>query len=88
MAAYGYDGIHLIYESLKKTNASTDGEKLVGAMLGMEWESPRGPVKVDPATRDLIQNAYVRRAERMADGEVYNVEFATIPKTKDPTRGK
>ena len=88
VAAYGYDGIHLIYESLKKTNASTDGEKLVGAMLGLEWESPRGPVKVDPATRDLIQNAYVRRAERMADGEVYNVEFATIPNTKDPTRGK
>lgn len=88
VAAYGYDGIHLIYESLKKTNAAADGDKLVAAMLGMEWESPRGPVKVDPATRDLIQNAYVRRAERMPDGEVYNVEFATIPNTKDPTRGK
>lgn len=89
VAAYGYDGMHLIYESLKKTGgAATDGDKLVAAMLGMEWESPRGPVKVDPATRDLIQNAYIRRAERMADGEVYNVEFATIPNTKDPTRGK
>jgi branched-chain amino acid transport system substrate-binding protein len=86
VAAYGYDGMHLVYESLKKTNGDTDGEKLVASMMGMEWESPRGPVKVDPATRDLIQNVYVRRAERMSDGEVYNVEFAAIPATKDPTR--
>jgi branched-chain amino acid transport system substrate-binding protein len=86
VAAYGYDGMHLVYESLKKTQGDANGEKLVAAMMGMEWESPRGPVKVDPATRDLIQNVYVRRAERMGDGEVYNVEFATIPATKDPTR--
>lgn len=86
VAAYGYDGMHLVYEALKKTGGSADGEKMVGAMKGMEWESPRGPVKVDPETRDLVQNVYVRRAERMSDGEVYNVEFATIPATKDPTR--
>ena len=86
VAAYGYDGMHLVYEALKKTGGSADGEKMVVAMKGMEWESPRGPVKVDPETRDLVQNVYVRRAERMSDGEVYNVEFATIPATKDPTR--
>jgi len=86
VAAYGYDGMHLVYESLKKTQGDANGEKLIDAMMGMEWESPRGPVKVDPATRDLVQNVYVRRAERMGDGEVYNVEFATIPATKDPTR--
>ncbi len=86
IAAYGYDGMHLIYEALKRTNGSTDGEKLVEAMKNVEWESPRGPVKVDPETRDLIQNVYVRRAERLPDGEIYNVEFATIPAVKDPTR--
>jgi len=86
VAAYGYDGMHLIYEALKKTNGAVDGEKLVEAMKNMEWESPRGPVKVDPETRDLIQNVYIRRAQRLADGEIYNVEFATIPAVKDPTR--
>jgi branched-chain amino acid transport system substrate-binding protein len=86
VAAYGYDGMHLIYEALKKTNGATDGEKLVEAMKNVAWESPRGPVKVDPETRDLIQNVYIRRAQRLADGEVYNVEFATIPAVKDPTR--
>lgn len=86
VAAYGYDGMHLIYEALKRTNGATDGEKLVEAMKNVEWESPRGPVKVDPETRDLIQNVYVRRAEKLPDGEIYNVEIATIPAVKDPTR--
>lgn len=86
VAAYGYDGMHLIYEALKRTNGSTDGAALVEAMKNVEWESPRGPVKVDAETRDLIQNVYIRRSEKLADGEIYNVEFATIPAVKDPTR--
>ncbi|MDB5570099.1 MAG: Amino acid/amide transporter substrate-binding protein family [Hyphomicrobiales bacterium] len=86
VAAYAYDGMHLIYEALKKTNGSTDGETNVKAMLGLEWESPRGPVKVDPDTRDLVQNIYIRRAERRADGEIWNVEFANVPAVRDVTR--
>ena len=86
VAAYGYDGMHLIYEALKRSNGSTDGATLVEAMKNVEWESPRGPVKVDAETRDLIQNVYIRRSAKLADGEIYNVEFATIPAVKDPTR--
>lgn len=78
--------MHFIYEALRKTNGSTDGTKNLQAMMDLEWESPRGPVKLDPATRDLIQNAYVRRTERAANGEMQNIEFATIPMVKDPTR--
>lgn len=52
----GYDGMHLIYDALKKTNGDTDGEKLVEAMKGMKWTSVRGPVSIDPATRDIVQN--------------------------------
>ena len=84
IAAYGYDGMHLIYEALKRTNGSTDGEKLVEAMKNVQWESPRGPVKVDPETRDLIQNVYIRRAERMPDGEIYNVEFGDHSRCEGP----
>jgi branched-chain amino acid transport system substrate-binding protein len=83
MAVGGYDGMHLIYEALKKTNGSTDGDKLVEAMKSMRWLSPRGPVSIDPATRDIVQNIYVRKVERVGD-ELYNVEFATIPDVKDP----
>ena len=65
MAVGGYDGMHLIYEALKKTNGATDGEALVEAMKGMSWESPRGPISIDPETRDIIQNIYVRKVEKV-----------------------
>ena len=85
LSVSGYDGMHLIYEALKKTNGSTDGEKLVAAMKGMAWESPRGPISIDPETRDIVQNIYIRKVEKV-DGELYNVEFATIPNVKDPVK--
>ena len=66
MSVGGYDGMHLIYEALKKTNGNTDGDALVAAMKGMSWTSPRGPISIDPATRDIVQNIYVRKVERVA----------------------
>jgi branched-chain amino acid transport system substrate-binding protein len=87
MAAGGYDGIHLIYEALKKTNGNTDGDKLIGAMKGMKWESPRGPISIDPETRDIVQNVYIRKVEKV-DGELYNVEFETFKDVKDPGKIK
>jgi branched-chain amino acid transport system substrate-binding protein len=85
MAVGGYDGIHLIYEALKKTGGKTDGDALIAAMKGMKWESPRGPISIDPDTRDIIQNIYVRRVEKVG-GELYNVEFATFEAVKDPIK--
>jgi branched-chain amino acid transport system substrate-binding protein len=87
MAVQAYDGMHLIYEALKKTNGATDGDALVNAMKGMSWVSPRGPMSIDPATRETIQNIYIRKVERL-NGELYNVEFATIPNFKDPSKVK
>ncbi len=84
MAVGGYDGMHLIYEGLKKTGGQ-GGQALIDAMKGMSWTSPRGPVSIDPQTRDIVQNIYVRKVERR-DGELYNVEFATIPNVKDPVK--
>ena len=81
----GYDGMHLIYEALKKTNGSTDGDALIAAMKGMAWESPRGPISIDPETRDIVQTEYIRKVEKV-DGELYNVEFDSFPAVKDPTR--
>ena len=79
--------MHLIYEALKKTNGDTDGEKLIGAMKGMKWESPRGPISIDPETRDIVQNIYMRKVEKV-NGELYNVEFATFEAVKDPMKKK
>jgi branched-chain amino acid transport system substrate-binding protein len=81
-----YDGMELVSLALQKTGGDSDGTKLIEAMKGMAWESPRGPVRIDPDTRDIIQNIYVRRVERK-DGELYAVEFDTIPMVKDPAKG-
>jgi branched-chain amino acid transport system substrate-binding protein len=86
MSVGGYDGMHLIYEALKKTGGDTDGEKLVGAMKGMSWRSPRGPMTIDAATRDVVQNVYIRKVEEV-NGKLFNVEFATIENVRDPGPG-
>ncbi|MBN9582241.1 MAG: ABC transporter substrate-binding protein [Afipia sp.] len=87
MAVGGYDGMHLIYEALKKTGGKADGDSLVAAMKGMAWESPRGPISIDPETRDIVQNIYIREVKKV-DGELYNVEFATFEAVKDPGKTK
>ena len=83
MAAAGYDGMALIYEALKKTNGSADGDKLVAAMKGAKWMSPRGPVMIDPETRDIVQTVYIRKVEKTSAG-LYNVEFDKFENQKDP----
>ena len=86
MAVSGWDGMHALHEGLKKTGGA-GGEKLVEAMKGLAWESPRGPVSIDPATRDIVQNVYIRKVERK-NGELHNVEFETIRDVKDPGKAK
>jgi branched-chain amino acid transport system substrate-binding protein len=87
MSVGGYDGMHLIYEALKKTGGKSDGDSLIAAMKGLAWESPRGPISIDPETRDIVQNIYVRKVEKKG-GELYNVEFATFEAVKDPGKVK
>jgi len=82
----GYDGMHLIYEALNKTNGSADGDALLAAMKGMAWESPRGPISIDPQTRDIVQNIYIRKVEKV-NGQLYSMEFATYEAVKDPLKG-
>jgi branched-chain amino acid transport system substrate-binding protein len=85
MAVGGYDGMKLIYDALKKTNGATGGDSLVSAMKGMSWESPRGSISIDPETRDIVQNIYIRKVEKR-DGELYNIEFETVEAVKDPVK--
>ena len=83
MAVGGYDGMALVYQALEKTKGDASGDALIAAMKRMSWTSPRGPVSIDPETRDIVQDIYVRKVEKK-DGALYNVEFATIPNVKDP----
>ncbi|HEY7664323.1 MAG TPA: ABC transporter substrate-binding protein [Xanthobacteraceae bacterium] len=83
----GYDGMHLMYEALKKTGGKTDAETLVGAMKGMKWESPRGPISIDPETREIVQNVYIGKIEKV-NGQLYNIPFETFQAVKDPLKMK
>jgi len=87
MAVSGYDGMHLMYEALKKDGGKTDGDSLVAAMKGMSWESPRGQISIDLETRDIVQNVYIGKVEKV-QGELYNVEFETFKAVKDPLKMK
>ena len=79
----GYDGMHAIYEAVKKAGPTANGEQLVEAMKGMKWTSPRGPMSIDPATRQTIQTVYLREV-KMVDGKPWNIEFDKIENVKDP----
>lgn len=81
----GWDGMQLIYDTLKKTGGKTDAQAMVDAAKGSKWESPRGPISIDPETRDIVQTVYIRRVEKV-DGKIQNVEIDKVENVKDPVK--
>ena len=79
--------MHLIYAALEKTGGKTDGDSLIAAAKGMSWESPRGPMMIDPETRDVVQTVYIRRVEKVGNA-LRNVEFDKVPNVKDPAKAR
>ena len=86
MAVGGYDGMRVIMEALKATKGA-GGEPLLNAMKGQVFESPRGQVLIDAQTRDIVQDVYIRKTERV-NGKLYNVEFDVEKSVKDPGKTK
>ena len=89
MAVSGYDGMRVIYKALEASKGE-GGDALLAAMKGQIFESPRGPVLIDAQTRDIVQDIYIRKVERvpaMGNG-LYNVEFDVIKAVKDPGKVK
>jgi len=84
-AVGGYDGMHLIYETLKKTQGNADGDALIAAIKGMKWESPRGVIWIDPETRDIVQTVYIRKVQKVGN-DIVNVEFDKVENVKDPVK--
>jgi branched-chain amino acid transport system substrate-binding protein len=83
MAVAGYDGMALIFEAVRRLKGKLDPDQLVETLKGLELKSPRGPIRIDPKTRDIVQTIYVRRVEER-DGQLYNVEFDQFPEVVDP----
>jgi branched-chain amino acid transport system substrate-binding protein len=81
MAMAGYDGMDAIYQVSKKLNGKIDGDKAMQILKGMKIDSPRGPLTIDPAIRDVVQTQYIRRVEKRGN-DFFNVEFESFPNVK------
>ncbi len=79
----GWDGMAAIYHIVEKTNGKVTGPAAMKALKGWKHESPRGPIEIDPKTRDIVDNQYLRKVEKV-DGHLANVEMTTVPMVKDP----
>ena len=90
VAVFAYDGMHVIYEALRKTGGKAGGDALLAAMKGQIFESPRGQIYIDANTRDIVQSVYIRKVERPrdGDGELYNIEFEEQKDVRDPPRAR
>jgi branched-chain amino acid transport system substrate-binding protein len=78
-----YDGMQVIQKMAEVAGEPIDGQKEVDAIKGMKWLSPRGPVSIDPTTRELIQNVYIREVVR-ENGVLYNKAIYTFENQKEP----
>ncbi len=83
MSVAAYDGMHAIYEVIARLHGDIDGDKAMAAFKDLKFESPRGPIEVDPATREMIENVYIRRVARV-NGALVNKEIVTFPAMKAP----
>ena len=78
-----YDGMHMIYQAVAKLGPRPNPEETMKLMSNMKFDSPRGPIAIDPKTRDIVQNVYLRRVKEQ-DGRLVNINFATVPMVRDP----
>ena len=75
--------MHLIYQVIAKLGPKFNPDDAMKVMSEMKFDSPRGPIMIDPKTRDIVQNVYLRRVKEQ-DGRLVNINFSTIPMVKDP----
>jgi len=83
MSVGGYDGMAVVYEVTRKLNGKIDPDKAMEVIKGMKIDSPRGPIQIDPVTRDVVQTVYVRKVEKK-DGKLFNIEFDKFENVRDP----
>ncbi len=80
----GWDGMAVVFDIISRTKGVFTGDEAMTILKGWKTaDSPRGPISIDPDTRDIVQNIYLRRTE-MKDGKLANLEFETIRDVKDP----
>jgi len=82
-AVSAFDGTHALYEMIRATGGEADPDGAIAAIAGASWESPRGPISIDPETRDIVQNVYIRVVEQEENGRLVNREIKTFEAQPD-----
>jgi len=82
-AVGAFDGMYVITKMIEATGGQQDAVKAVEAVKGLSWISPRGPVSIDPDSRHVTQNIYLREVTNVA-GTFINKEIQTFEKQGDP----
>ena len=84
MHVTAYDGMQAICDVVRKLGAKFTGDQAMSVLRGWNTTSARGPIRIDASDRDIVQNLYVRRVEKLADGGYGNIAFETMPAVRDP----
>jgi branched-chain amino acid transport system substrate-binding protein len=72
-----YDTMGMIAETVRRLNGKVTGDAAIRTLAGMKWNSPRGPISIDPATRDIVQNMYIREVKKV-DGKLVNAPIGVL----------
>ena len=78
-----WDSMNLIYDAIRALGPDASGEAIVKFMAGREYQSPRGPIKIDAKERDIIQNIYIRRVVKR-NGKLENMNIDVLKNVRDP----
>ncbi len=85
MAVAAYDGMSAICQVAETLHGRIDGDEAIAILRRLKFTSPRGPIAIDPETRDIVQTIYIRRVEAVG-GHYFNVEFDKFTDVGDPGR--
>jgi branched-chain amino acid transport system substrate-binding protein len=85
MAVGGYDGMAAIVHAIQATKGKLDTEAALASLKGWKFNSPRGPIMIDPQTRDIVMNEYMSEVVKK-EGRLFQKVIATIPAVKDPCK--
>jgi branched-chain amino acid transport system substrate-binding protein len=82
-AVGGYDGMAAIVHAVQATKGKMDGDDAVKSLLGWKFNSPQGPIMIDPETRDIIMNEYLSEVVKGPDGKLHEKQLAVVDSVKD-----
>ena len=88
MAVGGYDGMAAIVHAVQATKGKMDGDEAVKSLLGWQFDSPQGPIMIDPETRDIVMNEYLAEVVRGPDGKLHEKVLGVVDHVKDQCKAQ